>query len=93
LNSQARRNTSGRSPAPVEVRVPDNSTIVLDDTLTIDKLIPGVQVFLRATLAARQIAQLQKIDHVVVTETASKETIQVTLTPATKPDDDEEEET
>ena len=88
LNSQARRNLSGRQPAPVEVRVPDNSSIILTDTLTIQHLIPGTQVELRATLGARQVAQLQKIDHVVVTETGSEgENVAVTFTPATKPDD------
>lgn len=91
LNSQAQRNLSGRSPSPIEVRIPDNSTLILDDVVTIEKLVPGVQVLLRATLAARSLAQLQKIDHVVVTETAKGETVQVTLTPATKPDNDDPE--
>ena len=91
LNSQAQRNISGRLPVPVEVRVPDNSGIRLDDTLTIHDLVPGVQVPLLATLNARRMSQLQKLDHVVVTETSAGENIQVTLTPATKPDDDGEE--
>lgn len=91
LNSQARRNVSGRSPAPIEVRVPDNASLILDDTVTLRSLVPGTQVMLRATLAARQVAQLQKIDHVVVTEDEKGEHIQVTLTPATKPDSDDED--
>lgn len=90
LNSQAQRNTSGRSPAPIEVRVPDNSGIILSDTLTINKLVAGVQVPLRATLGARKISQLQKLDSVTVTEDENGETVQVTLTPATRPDDDTE---
>lgn len=88
LNSQAQRNLSGRMPVPIEVRVPDNSGIRLDETLTIQHLVPGVQVPLLATLNARQVSQLQKIDHVQVTETPDGESIQVTLTPATKPDSD-----
>lgn len=93
LDSQARRNTSGRSPAPLEVRIPDNSSIVLSDTLTIDMLVPGVQVPLLATLNARNISQMQKLDHVRVSERAdSGESVQVILTPATKPDIDDEEE-
>lgn len=91
LNSQAQRNLSGRIPVPVEVRVPDNSGIRLDDSLTINDLVPGVQMPLLATLNARRMSQMQKLDHLVVTETAASETIQVTLTPATKPDDNEPE--
>lgn len=92
LNSQAQRNLTGRSPAPIEVRIPDNSSIILSDEITIDLLVPGVQVPLLATLNARQISQMQKIDHLVVTEDAEREEIKVTLTPATKPDSDVEEE-
>lgn len=91
LNSQAQRNLAGRTPSPVEVRIPDNSAVLLSDAITIDDLVPGVQVPLRATLSARQFSQMQKIDHVTVTETAANgETIQLTLVPTTKPDADEE---
>lgn len=90
LNSQASRNLSGRSPAPVEVRIPDNSSIILTPSLTIDDLVPGVQVPLLATLNARRLSQMQKIDHVTVEETAEREDVRVTLTPATKPDTDDE---
>lgn len=90
LNSQAQRNLSGRSPAPVEVRVPDNSGVVLTDLLTINHLVAGAQVLLRATMNARNIDQMQKIDSVTVREDANGETVQVTLTPATRPDSDEE---
>lgn len=92
LDSQATRNTSGRSPVPMEVRIPDNSTIRLDDTLTIADLVPGVQVPLLATLNARNYSQLQKIDHVKVIETAEGEEVKITLSPSTRPDSDEEEE-
>lgn len=90
LDSQAQRNLSGRTPVPVEVRVPDNSSIRLSHDLTLDHLVCGVQVPLRATLNARKLDQLQKIDLVTVTETSSGETVQVTLSPATRPDSDEE---
>jgi len=92
LDSQAKRNLSGRLPVPVEVRVPDSSGIRLDDTLTIDMLVPGVQIPLLATLNARQMSQMQKLDKVVVKESPDGETVQVTLTPATKPDSDDPEE-
>ncbi len=91
LDSQASRNTAGRSPAPFEVRVPDNSSVRLGPSLSIMQLVPGVQVPLRATLNARAYAQDQKIDHVRVTETGDGETVQIILTPATRPDSDEEE--
>lgn len=91
LTSQAARNTSGRSPVPWEVRIPDNSSIRLNETLTINDLIPGVQVPLRATLNSRRRDQMQKLDHVRVTETADGETIQVTMSPATRADSDDEE--
>lgn len=92
LDSQAQRNIAGRSPVPVEVRVPDNSSIRLSDTLTINDLVPGVQMPLRATLNVRPLHQLQKLDLMTVTERPEGETIQVTLSPANKPDADEEEE-
>lgn len=92
LDSQAIRNTSGRSPVPYEVRIPDNSSIRLGLSLGINELVPGVQVPLRATLNAKAYEQDQKLDHLRVTETSDGETIQVTLTPATRPDSDEEEE-
>jgi hypothetical protein len=90
LDSQAKRNLNARMPVPVEVRVPDNSGVRLSDTLTIYDLVPGVQVPLRATLNTRVMSQLQKIDFVQVQENADGETVQITLTPATKPDSDEE---
>lgn len=92
LNSQAARNTIGLSPVPVEVRVPDSSTIRLSHDLTINDLVPGVQMPLLATLNARSHNQLQKLDHVTVKETSDGETIQVTLTPAAGPDSDEVQE-
>lgn len=91
LDSQASRNTSGRSPVPYEVRVPDNSSVRLSSSLSVNDLVPGVQVPLRATLNAKAYEQDQKIDHLRVTETSEGETVQVTLTPATRPDSDEEE--
>jgi hypothetical protein len=90
LDSQAARNLNGRIPVPIEVRVPDNSGIRLDGSLTIHDLVPGVQVPLLATLNSRRMSQLQKIEYVIVTETSEGETVQVTLSPATKPDADPE---
>lgn len=88
MDSQAARNIAGRTPVPVEVRVPDNSGIRLTHDLTLDMLVPGVRMPLRATLNARRLRQMQKLDLVTVTETAKGETVQVTLSPAPKPDSD-----
>lgn len=90
LNSQAARNTSGRSPVPVEVRVPDNSSIRLSDSLQISDLVPGTRVPLLATLNTRARNQMQKLDHLTVTETAEKEDVRITLSPASKEDSDVE---
>jgi len=72
------------------VRIPDNSSVRLNDSLTINDLVPGAQVPLLATLNARQLSQLQKIDVVKVTEDPDGENIALTLTPATNPDSNEE---
>lgn len=89
LNSQAQRNVTGRIPVPVEVRIPDNSTIRLDDSLTINDLVPGVRVPLVAEGNVRTINQPQKLQRVRVTDDGTGEKVQVTLTPATRPDSDE----
>lgn len=90
LDSQAQRALAGRNPVPVEVRVPDGSGIRLTETLTINDLIPGVQIPVLATLNARRLSQMQKLDFLVVTETADGETVQVTLTPTSHHDDPDE---
>jgi hypothetical protein len=91
LDSQAQRNLSGRTPVPVEVRIPDNSSIRLTDTLGINDLVPGVQIPVLATLNARRTSQMQKLDHLAVTEGSTGETVQVTLVPSTAHDPGEGE--
>lgn len=88
LNSQAQRNIAGRTPVPLEVRIPDNSSIRLDETLTINDLVPGVQIPVLATLNARRTSQMQKLDHLTVTEDATGENIQVTLVPTSRGSED-----
>lgn len=90
LNSQAARNIAGRTPVPVQVRVPDSSSIRLSYNLGINDLIPGAQMQLSATLNARKMTQLQKLDMMRVEETSNGETVQVTLSPANTPDPDPE---
>jgi hypothetical protein len=88
LNSQARRNLIGNSPVPVEVRIPDNSSVRLSDDLTINDLVPGVRMPLLATLNSRKMSQTQKLDVLTVTETPDSEEIRVTLSPASREDSD-----
>lgn len=82
LNSQAQRNLSGRLPTPVQVRVPDGSRLSPNCPITIDDLVPGVLVPLRATLTARTFSQMQKLRKLKVIEDTSGEQIQITLIPA-----------
>lgn len=91
LNSQARRNLVGRNPVPIEVRVPDNSSLRLSPGLGFEHLVPGTYFPLLATLNARRVSQMQKLHRVVVKETPEGENISVTFIPASREDSDEEE--
>lgn len=79
LNSQAQRDQVGRTPVPIEIRVPDGSTLRTGPTLGINELVPGVTMPVRADMNLRQLQQDQRLDKMVVTETAAGESIQVTL--------------
>lgn len=83
LVSQAQRNLAGRVPTPVQIRVPENAQINPNGVLTMDNLIPGIQVPVRAKLAIRSIQQYQKLSRVQVNDDAAGERIQVTLVPST----------
>jgi hypothetical protein len=92
LTSQAVRNLDGRNPVPMHVRVPDGSQLNPNGTLKMEHLIPGVRIPLRATLLTLEVAQLQKLDRVVVTESGEDgEKIAVTLSPASLDDEPPEE--
>lgn len=83
LRSQARRNSAGRLPPPLVVRVPDSSTVHPETSVfTMENLVPGIRVPLMATATCRTIRQEQKLDSMRVEETDSGETIAVTLSPA-----------
>lgn len=83
LVSQAQRNLDGRNPVPMHVRVPDGSQLNPNGTLRLEHLVPGVRIPLRATLLTLKVAQMQKLDRVVVTEDGEAgEKIAVTLYPA-----------
>lgn len=87
LASQAQRNLSGRNPTPVQVRIPDNSTLNPAGVLSVDNLVPGTYIPLLATLSARTISQMQKIQSVGFSETPTGERISITLFPASDPDE------
>lgn len=83
LESQAARTYLQGSRPPLVVRVPDNTQLNPNGVLTIADLVPGVWIPLSATLPGRSVSQMQKLDSMVVEETAEGgETIKVTLSPA-----------
>lgn len=88
MESQARRNLSGRNPVPVVVRVPDGSRLNPNGALSMKDLVCGARVPLVATLVARgRIEMMQKLDAVTVTESGDEgESITVTMSPASAQD-------
>lgn len=83
LNSQAIRNLSGRIPTPVQIRVPENAQLNPNGVLTMDHMVPGIQVPVRARLAIREVQQYQKLSKMQVNDDAAGERIQITLVPST----------
>ena len=83
LASQAARLQSAANPAPVVVRVPDNSRINPAGALSLDLLVPGVWVPLVAEVPGRSVSAWQKIDRVRFEENPlAGERISLTLSPA-----------
>lgn len=82
LLDAARNYLRGRNPTPRFVRPGDNATLNPSSPLTIDMLVPGVRVPVRATQTAEDLAQEMKLNSVVVEENEQGETIKITLGPA-----------
>lgn len=82
LNGQAGRYLVGRNPVPTQIVVPDGASLLLGGDLTIDSLVPGVVMPVRATLNLRPVSQDQRLQSVTVTETSAGETIGIKLIPA-----------
>jgi len=82
LRSQSQRSIANRWPTPLLVRVPDNVTLNSDVNLSIQQLVPGVWIPLRAQGTCRDVAQWQKLDSVTVTEADGVEKVQVVMSPA-----------
>jgi hypothetical protein len=87
MASQAQRNLSGRNPAPIQLRVPDNSSLNPLGVLTVHALVPGVWMPLRAEVIGFQLEQMQRLNTVRFTETGRGESITMTLYPAAIGDD------
>jgi len=81
LNSQAQRGLTGRTPPPIEVRIPSGSGVKISHDLTFDQLVPGTILPISALLNIRVLHQTQRIDSVSVTESAGSETIQLSMSP------------
>jgi len=82
LTGQAERNIAHRWPAPLVVRIPDNSTLNPNVPIGFQQLIPGVWMPLRSINTPREVLQWQKLDSVSVDVTESGETVNVVLSPA-----------
>jgi hypothetical protein len=82
LTDQAKRNISGRWPAPLIVRIPDNTTLSPEANVGFQQLIPGVWLPLRSVNTPRQVVQWQKLDSVGVEYDEKGEKVHVVLSPA-----------
>lgn len=80
LDNAAELNMSGRLPVPTLVRIPENSRLNPNGVLSLEDLVPGVLVPVRANLNSIVITQYQKLDSVTVEETGEDgESISITL--------------
>lgn len=91
MQSQAERNLAGRNPTPIQVRIPDNSSLNPKGVLQMSDLVPGVHIPMLIDMMGRKLSQMQKLDKVTVKETSKGEEIKVTLYPAGTADPVEEE--
>lgn len=84
----AERSIADRFPAPVVVRVPDNTTLNPSWVGSIQQLVPGVVVPLRSTGTLLQVVQNQKLDSVKAVYNSKGEKITITLSPFARDDND-----
>jgi hypothetical protein len=82
LNGQAERIRRGREVPPVQMIIPSSAGLRLSDDLTINQLVPGTVMPVKATFNLREVVQDQLLVNLVVEETAVNETISGTLVPA-----------
>ena len=81
LQSQAKRRLRGRKPAPTQIVLPDGVGIRLNSSLSLNELVPGVTVPIRATMNLRPVYQDQRLHSLKVTETGDGETISGSFSP------------
>jgi hypothetical protein len=86
--AQAASALVGANPVPFLVRLPDGSQLNPNGALSIDDLVPGARIPLRAALTARTFSMMQKLDSMKVTESANTaEAITVNLSTASQHDE------
>lgn len=90
MQSQAQRNLVGGNPAPMLLRLPENSTVdPASRNLKVDLLVPGAHMPLNAKVHGRNITQMMKLDRVTVTETAAGESVSISASQAAKADEED----
>jgi hypothetical protein len=82
FSEQAQRNIAHRWPAPKQVKVAENTRLNPEINLSINQLVPGVWIPVRAKSRVLEIAQWQKLDRVTVVQTEDGEEITVSMAPA-----------
>lgn len=79
LSSQAERLYAARKILPTEITMPSGASLRLDESLTIDRLVPGVDVPVIATINGRNVSRVQRFQELTVTETAAGESVGGTI--------------
>lgn len=83
LQEEAERNARSRFPAPIVLKVPENSRLAPDSVDDLFPwLIPGVGFPVYTNNTCREIEQVQKLDKVTFQEDSKGETVSVTLSSA-----------
>jgi hypothetical protein len=79
---QAQSALDASFPAPLRVRVPDNSALTPDAPFTINELVAGAWVQVVSTDLCKSVDQLHKLDRVHVREEDASEKVEITTTAA-----------
>lgn len=78
-SDSAARNIDGRSPAPVAIAIPENTTLMPGAPWSVDDLIPGAWFEVSIDSLCRKLTGWQRLQHVVVSEQAPNgEAVQIT---------------
>lgn len=83
LRTQARRALAGRYPVPADLIVGEGGSLILSPGLSLNLLVPGTIVPVRANLTIARVAQDERIESVNVKETAGGEFISATFSSVT----------